>query len=72
MRAAVVSGEPGAVDREDHRQALQADVMHDLIIGALQKRRIDADDGRMPSAARPAAKVTACCSAIPTSKKRSG
>ena len=28
--------------------------------------------GFIPSAARPAAKVTACCSAIPTSKKRSG
>ena len=26
----------------------------------------------MPSAARPAAKVTACCSAMPTSKVRSG
>ena len=26
----------------------------------------------MPSLARPAAKVTACCSAMPTSKQRSG
>ena len=31
-----------------------------------------ATTGRMPSQARPAAKVTACCSAMPTSKKRSG
>src|SRR5215469_5520745 len=29
-------------------------------------------NGRMPSAASPAAKVTACCSAMPTSKQRFG
>ena len=28
--------------------------------------------GFIPSVAKPAAKVTACCSAIPTSKNRSG
>ncbi len=28
--------------------------------------------GRMPASASPAANVTACCSQIPTSKKRSG
>ena len=28
--------------------------------------------GRRPARARPAAKVTACCSQMPTSKKRSG
>ncbi|MBA7614799.1 hypothetical protein ES703_22069 [subsurface metagenome] len=31
-----------------------------------------AQTGCNPLAARPPAKVTACCSAIPTSKKRSG
>ncbi|MNV72678.1 hypothetical protein D3C71_1657860 [compost metagenome] len=31
-----------------------------------------AQTGFIPSAARPAAKVTACCSAMPTSKVRSG
>ena len=31
-----------------------------------------AQNGFMPSVARPAAKVTACCSAMPTSKVRSG
>ncbi len=31
-----------------------------------------AQNGAMPSAAMPAAKVTACCSAMPTSKQRSG
>ena len=31
-----------------------------------------AQNGFMPSVAMPAAKVTACCSAMPTSKVRSG
>ena len=31
-----------------------------------------AQNGRRPSVAMPAAKVTACCSAMPTSKVRSG
>ena len=31
-----------------------------------------AQNGFMPSVARPAAKVTPCCSAMPTSKQRSG
>ena len=31
-----------------------------------------AQNGFIPSVASPAAKVTACCSAIPTSKVRSG
>ncbi len=31
-----------------------------------------ATTGRNPSVASPAAKVTACCSAMPTSKNRSG
>ena len=31
-----------------------------------------AQNGRKPSVASPAAKVTACCSAMPTSKQRSG
>ena len=40
----VVSGKSRAVDGERHREALQADVVNDLIVGALEKRRIDADD----------------------------
>ena len=31
-----------------------------------------AQNGTMPSVAMPAANVTACCSAMPTSKQRSG
>ena len=44
VRAAVVAGEPGAVDGEDDRQALQADVVDDLVVGALEEGRVDADD----------------------------
>jgi hypothetical protein len=51
---------------------LDRDVVHDLVVGALQEGRIDRANGFMPSVARPAAKVTACCSAMPTSKVRSG
>src|SRR3712207_4140915 len=45
MRTAVVSGKARAVDGERYREALQADVMNDLIVGSLQERRVDADDG---------------------------
>jgi len=33
--------EPSAIDRKTNRQALDRDVMHDLIVPALQERRID-------------------------------
>ena len=46
--AAVVAGETGAVDSEDHRQSLQADIVHDLVVGALQEGRVDADDRAHP------------------------
>jgi hypothetical protein len=46
--------------------------MHDLVVGALEEGRVDGAKGLKPSAASPAAKVTACCSAMPTSKARSG
>ena len=53
MRSPVVSGKPGAVDGEGHRQALQADIMNDLVVGALQKGRIDADDRTHPCGGKP-------------------
>ena len=46
--------------------------MDDVVVRALQERRVDRDDGRSPRVASPAAKVTACPSAMPTSKNRSG
>jgi hypothetical protein len=72
MGRAVGADIAGAVDREAHRQALDGDVVHDLVVGALQEGGVDGAEGLQPSAARPAAKVTACCSAMPTSKVRSG
>ena len=41
MGRAVGADEAGAVHREAHRQALDRDVVHDLVVGALQEGRID-------------------------------
>ena len=41
MGRAVGADQAGAVDREAHRQALDRDVVHDLVVGALQEGRID-------------------------------
>ena len=41
MRGAVGADQTGAIDGEPHRQVLDRDVMHDLIVSALQERRID-------------------------------
>ena len=41
---AVVADEPGAVHAEHDRQALQADVVDDLVVGALQEGRVDRRD----------------------------
>ena len=41
MGRAVGADEAGAVDGEAHRQALDRDVVHDLVVAALQEGRID-------------------------------
>ena len=41
MGRAVGADEAGAVHGEAHRQALDGDVVHDLIVGALQEGRVD-------------------------------
>ena len=41
VRRAVGADETGAIDGEAHRQALDGDVVHDLVVGALQERGID-------------------------------
>jgi hypothetical protein len=41
MGGAVGADQPGAVHREAHRQILDRDVVHDLVVGALQEGRID-------------------------------
>ena len=41
MGRAVGADQSGAVDCEAHRQALDRHVVHDLVVAALQERRID-------------------------------
>ena len=41
MGRAVGADQAGAVHREAHRQALDRDVVHDLVVGALQEGRVD-------------------------------
>ncbi len=41
MRGAVVGGQAAAIHAEDHRQILQADVVHDGVEGALQEGGVD-------------------------------
>ena len=41
MRRPVGADQAGAIHREAHRQLLDRDVVHDLVIGALQEGRID-------------------------------
>ena len=44
MGRAIAAHQPGAIQREHHRQILQGDVVNELIVGALQERRVDRDD----------------------------
>jgi hypothetical protein len=64
---AVGADQAGAVQREDHRQVLQRHVVDQLVVATLQEGAVDGHHRLEPSQARPAAKVTACCSAMPTS-----
>ncbi len=41
MGRAVGADQPGAIHREAHRQLLDGDVVHDLVVGALQEGRVD-------------------------------
>ena len=41
VRRAVVGGKAAAIHAEDHRQILQADIVHDGVEGALQERGVD-------------------------------
>ena len=50
VRRAVLGREPGSVHAEGHRQALQADVVDDHVVGPLQEGRVDGAD--RPQAAR--------------------
>ena len=72
MRRPIFAHDSGAIHREDDREMLNCDIVNDVVVRALQERRVDRANGLHPRVARPAANVTACPSAIPTSKKRSG
>ena len=50
VRRPVGAHDAGVVDGDDDREVRERDVMHDLVIGSLQERGVDADDG--PHAAR--------------------
>ena len=41
MGRAVSADDSGAVDGEANRETLNRDIVHDLVVGALQERRID-------------------------------
>jgi len=45
MGRAVGADEPRAVHGEAHRQPLNGDVVHDLIVGALEKGRVNRGEG---------------------------
>ena len=45
MGGAVGADQPGPVDGEADRQLLDGDVMHDLVVGALEEGRIDGGEG---------------------------
>ena len=45
MGRAVGADQPGPVDGEADRQLLDGDVMHDLVVGALEEGRIDGGKG---------------------------
>ena len=45
MSGAVGADQTGAVDGEAHRQLLDGDVVHHLVVGALQEGRVDGGEG---------------------------
>ena len=66
---AVLADQPGPVDRDEHRLVVLADVVDGLVERAAGR----SSRAPRPAACRPwrgpVASVTACCSAMPTSKK---
>ena len=53
MGRAVGADQAGAINGKQYRQLLVDDVVHNLIVGALQKSRIDGDNGFQPVTAMP-------------------
>ena len=73
VRRPVGPGEAGAVEAKHDVQVLQRHVVNHLVVAALHKRRVDIAERHQSLRRHPGRKyVTACCSAMPTSKARSG
>ena len=53
VRRPIRPHQPGTIDGEPHRQALDGDVVHHLVVGALQKRRIDRRERLVPLRRQP-------------------
>lgn len=68
----VTSDKSRPVYRDHNRKILQTDIMKRLVIRSLQNEEYTANIGFIPPAAKPAANVIACSSAIPTSKNDLG
>ena len=45
MGLAIIANDSCPVNGEDHRQVLEANIMNELIIGSLEKGRVDGHDG---------------------------
>jgi hypothetical protein len=64
---AVVARDAGPVEHEHDVLVVQPDVEVGLVERPREERRVDGDDRDRPAWASPAAEVTMCCSAMPTS-----
>ena len=56
MGRAVGADEPGPVEGEAHREPLDGDIVHDLVVGALQEGRIDGGEGLVALDGKPCRK----------------
>jgi hypothetical protein len=65
---AVFAHQAGAVDGEQHVEVLHRHVVDQLVVAALQEGRVDRHHRFGAFAGHAGGRVTACCSAIATSK----
>ena len=73
VRRPVVPHRPGPVQREPHRQRLDRHVMHHLVVGALQERRVDRAERLHPLGRQSrGARLTACALVITDVERGSG
>lgn len=72
MSRTVFANQSGAVETQNNWKILNRYVVDDIIMRPLHKRRIDIAERLQSVFAIPPEKVTACPSAMPTSKARFG